>query len=100
MFSFKALYAEKQNKPLLDIKTALLSMDRCCICFIACICCISPASARQKMEKQERAVCGTLCLCLAVAVMSAVSLVYLTVIIYLPTQRELTSGINEGRIHA
>ena len=47
------------------------------------------------MEKRERAVCGTLCLCLAVAVMSAVALVYLTVIIYMPTQRELTSGINE-----
>ena len=48
-----------------------------------------------KMEKRERAVCGTLCLCLAVAVMSAVALVYLTVIIYIPTQREMTSGINE-----
>ena len=33
---------------------------------------------RQDMEKRERAVCGTLCLCLAVAVMSAVALVYLT----------------------
>jgi len=47
------------------------------------------------MEKRERAVCGTLCLCLAVAVMSAVALVYLTVIIYLPSQREMSSGINE-----
>ena len=52
-------------------------------------------SNQENMEKRERAVCGTLCLCLAVAVMSAVALVYLTVIIYMPTQRELTSGINE-----
>lgn len=47
------------------------------------------------MERRERAVCGTLCLCLAVAVMSAVALVYLTVIIYLPSQREMSSGIND-----
>ena len=47
------------------------------------------------MEKRERAVCGTLCLCLAVAVLSAVALVYLTVIIYIPTQREMSAGINE-----
>ena len=53
-------------------------------------------SNQENMEKRERAVCGTLCLCLAVAVMSAVALVYLTVIIYLPSQRELTSGINAG----
>merc|ERR1711971_4200 len=49
----------------------------------------------EDMEKRERAVCGTLCLCLAIAVMSTVALVYLTVIIYLPSQREMTSGMNE-----
>ena len=43
----------------------------------------------------EKAVCGTLCLCLAVSVLSAVALIYLTVIIYLPAQRELKSGIGE-----
>lgn len=47
------------------------------------------------MEKRERAVCTTLCLCLAVAVLSTVALVYLTVIIYIPTQREMSAGINE-----
>ncbi len=47
------------------------------------------------MEGKERAVCGTLCLCLAAAVMSSVALVYLTVIVYVPSQRELSSGIND-----
>ena len=44
------------------------------------------------MSRRERALCGTLCLCLGAAVMSSVALVYLTVIIYLPAQRELSSG--------
>ena len=47
------------------------------------------------MDGKERAVCGTLCLCLAIAVMSSVALVYLTVIVYVPSQRELSSGIND-----
>ena len=46
----------------------------------------------------EKAVCGTLCLCLAVSVLSAVALIYLTVIIYLPAQRELRSGIGEKSV--
>ena len=46
----------------------------------------------------EKAVCGTLCLCLAVSVLSAVALIYLTVIIYLPAQRELRSGIGETSV--
>ena len=50
------------------------------------------------MDHRERAVCGTLCLCLAVSVMSGVALVYLTVIIYLPAQRELQSGIGETSV--
>ena len=50
------------------------------------------------MSTRERAVCGTLCLCLAVSVMSSVALVYLTVIIYLPAQRELRSGIGETSV--
>ena len=50
------------------------------------------------MRPRERAVCGTLCLCLAVSVMSSVALIYLTVIIYLPAQRELQSGISETSV--
>lgn len=50
------------------------------------------------MERRERAACTTLCMCLAVSVLSAVALVYLTVIIYLPAQRELTSGIGEASV--
>ena len=50
------------------------------------------------MNPRERAVCSTLCLCLAVSVMSAVALVYLTVIIYLPAQRELRAGIGETSV--
>ena len=50
------------------------------------------------MDKKERAVCGTLCICLAMSVMSAVALVYLTVIIYLPSQREMNSGIGEVNV--
>lgn len=48
-----------------------------------------------KMSGKERAVCSTLCMCLALSVMSAVALVYLSVIIYLPASRELESGIGE-----
>ena len=48
----------------------------------------SPDKSKKKsftedMEKRERAVCGTLCLCLAVAVMSAVALVYLTGMVHI-----------------
>ena len=46
----------------------------------------------------QKAVCGVLCLCLAVSVLSAVALIYLTVIIYLPAQRELRSGIGETSV--
>ena len=49
-------------------------------------------------DGKEKAVCGTLCMCLAVSVMSAVALVYLTVIIYLPAQRELQSGIRDSSV--
>ena len=42
-----------------------------------------------------RAICGTLCLCQALAVLSAVSIIYLSVIIYLPAKREMESGIGE-----
>ena len=52
----------------------------------------------RKRSRKERAVCGTLCLCLALSVMSAVAMVYLTVIIYLPSQRELMSGIGETSV--
>jgi len=47
------------------------------------------------MTRVERAACGSLCACLAVAVMSAVALVYLTVIVYLPSQRELAFGLGQ-----
>ena len=49
-------------------------------------------------DGKDKAVCGTLCMCLAVSVMSAVALVYLTVIIYLPAQRELQSGIRDSSV--
>ncbi|XP_023328949.1 uncharacterized protein LOC111701769 [Eurytemora carolleeae] len=45
------------------------------------------------MEAPERAVCCGLCLCMAVAVLSSVSLVYLTAIVYMPAKRELESGL-------
>ena len=54
--------------------------------------------AKAMMTYRERAVCSTLCMCLACAVLSAVALVYLTVIIYLPAQRELESGIGETSV--
>ncbi len=47
------------------------------------------------MSSRERVICGSLCLCLALAVLSAVAMVYLMVIIYIPSQREMTSGIGE-----
>ena len=47
------------------------------------------------MTGRERAVCSTLCMCLALSVMSAVALVYLSVIIYLPASRELQAGIGD-----
>merc|ERR1719397_2069440 len=60
---------------------------------------------RRKVEEKEeeveeqpegdRAICGTLCMCQAVAVLSTVSIIYLSVIIYLPAKRELESGIGE-----
>ena len=45
------------------------------------------------MQGPEKVVCCTLCLCMAVAVLSSCSLVYLTFIVYLPAQRELVSGL-------
>ena len=47
------------------------------------------------MSSRERVICGSLCLCLALAVLSAVAMVYLTVIIYIPSQKEMMSGIGE-----
>ena len=54
-----------------------------------------PPSGYTMMTGRERAVCSTLCMCLALSVMSAVALVYLSVIIYLPASRELQSGIGD-----
>ena len=45
------------------------------------------------MQGPEKVVCCTLCLCMAVAVLSSCSLVYLTFIVYLPAQKELMSGL-------
>ena len=45
------------------------------------------------MQGPEKAVCCTICLCLAVAVLSSVSLVYLTFMVYLPAKKELLSGL-------
>ena len=47
------------------------------------------------MQGPEKVVCCSLCLCLAVAVLSSVSLVYLTFIVYMPAKRELESGLLE-----
>jgi len=41
----------------------------------------------------DKAICGTLCICQATAVLSSVALIYLSVIIYLPSKREIDSGI-------
>ena len=43
----------------------------------------------------EKVVCCSLCLCMACAVLSSVSLVYLTFIVYMPAKRELMSGLLE-----
>ena len=43
----------------------------------------------------EKVVCCSLCLCMACAVLSSVSLVYLTFIVYMPAKRELLSGLLE-----
>ena len=40
----------------------------------------------------ERAICLSLFVCLAVAVFSTVSLIYLTSIVYVPVQNELEAG--------
>ena len=47
------------------------------------------------MQGPERVVCCSLCLCLAVAILSSVSLVYLTFIVYMPAKREMQSGLLE-----
>ncbi len=50
------------------------------------------------MSRRERFVCSTLCACLAAAVLSAVAMVYLTVIVYLPARRELSLGIGSAAV--
>ena len=47
------------------------------------------------MQGPEKVLCCSLCLCLAVAVLSTVSLVYLTFIVYMPAKREMQSGLLE-----
>ena len=47
------------------------------------------------MSTRERAICSSLCLCLAISVLSSVAMIYLSVIIYIPSQREMLSGFNE-----
>ena len=62
---------------------------------------MAPAEQRTEykmMSGRERAICSTVCLCLGLSVMSAVALIYLTVIIYVPTQKELASGIGETSV--
>lgn len=54
-----------------------------------------PPAEFHYMNRKERAACGTLCICLALSVMSAVALIYLSVIIYLPAHREMESGFGE-----
>ena len=47
------------------------------------------------MSARERAICSSLCFCLALSVLSGVAMIYLSVIIYIPSQREILSGFNE-----
>jgi hypothetical protein len=47
------------------------------------------------MEFPERIVCCTLCLCMAVSVFSSVALVYLTALVYMPSKREMASGLSD-----
>ena len=47
------------------------------------------------MSTRERAICSSLCFCLALSVLSGVAMIYLSVIIYIPSQREILSGFNE-----
>ncbi|KAJ8678644.1 hypothetical protein QAD02_014431 [Eretmocerus hayati] len=44
---------------------------------------------------QDGRICGTICICQMTAVLSSVALVYLTVAIYMPSTRALSSGISE-----
>ena len=50
------------------------------------------------MNTKERAACGVLCVCMMVSVLSGVALIYLTVIIYIPAQKELASGFGESSV--
>lgn len=44
---------------------------------------------------QDTKICGTICICQMTAVLSSVALVYLTVAIYMPSSRAMSSGISE-----
>nr|XP_040575165.1 LOW QUALITY PROTEIN: uncharacterized protein LOC121124116 [Lepeophtheirus salmonis] len=57
-----------------------------------------PENKHAPVRKNSSFICGTLCICMAVSVLSSVALVYLTVIIYLPSSRELSSGIGEQNV--
>ncbi|XP_059046874.1 uncharacterized protein LOC131842352 isoform X1 [Achroia grisella] len=43
---------------------------------------------------QDQKICGTICVCQMTAVLSAVAIVYLTVAIYMPYSRAISSGID------
>ncbi|XP_023336324.1 uncharacterized protein LOC111707445 [Eurytemora carolleeae] len=49
----------------------------------------------KKSWRADSVICGTLCICQGLAVLSSVSIIYLSVIVYLPAKRELESGIGE-----
>ena len=53
------------------------------------------AVSLSRISGPEKVVCCSLCLCMACAVLSSVSLVYLTFIVYMPAKRELMSGLLE-----
>lgn len=46
------------------------------------------------IPEQDRRICGSICFCQLTVVASCVALVYLTVVIYLPSHRAFTSGID------
>ncbi|XP_049807077.1 uncharacterized protein LOC126249465 [Schistocerca nitens] len=56
------------------------------------------ARARKKkprvIPEQDRRICGSICLCQLTVVASCVAIVYLTVVVYLPSHRVFKSSIN------
>lgn len=50
------------------------------------------------IPEQDRRICGTICLCQLTLVLSSVSLVYLSVAIYMPSHRAFNSGFESSPV--